>query len=64
MMYLLLGDTEISIDEVEGEVSPEMHEFLQKTESDNPLSRLAADPCLRLPLFDNERLARQENDAN
>ena len=63
-MYLLLGDTEISIDEVEGEVSPEMLEFLQKTESDNPLSRLAADPCLRLPLFDNERLARQENDAN
>ena len=37
---------------------------MRRTESENPAQRLAAEPLLRLPLFDKERLARQEQDLD
>ena len=59
--FLLSGSCEYSADEME-DISEEMQDFLRKVESENPFQRTAAGPLLRLPLFDNERLARQDED--
>ena len=61
--FLLTGSVEYSADELEGTASVELQEFLRKVESESPFERTAADPLLRLPLFDAARLARQEEDA-
>ena len=59
--FLLVGSPDQSADELE-EVSEEMKDFLRKIESENPYERMSANPLLRLPLFNKERLARQEED--
>jgi len=60
--FLLVGTVEYSADDLEGQISSEMQDFLRKVESENPFGRVAANPLLRMDLFDNERLARQESD--
>ena len=56
--YLLLGSTEGCADDFEGQISSEMQDFLRRTESAHPEQRLAADPLVKMALFDKERLAQ------
>lgn len=62
--FLCVGSLEYPAEDLGDQISDEMRDFIQRVESKNPVERMAARTLLDQPLFNNERLARQEADLD